>query len=226
MRVPIRALAILGVTLALAQLAVAAADDDDGGRGAMTAGPVCGLTRWSVKTLSDPAAGSVVLTPRPATVAGLDGLPASTITPITPRVAGVETTTYRVEVRLVAERLQQDHDIHLIVADPTTKRTMITEFPDPTCRGSAQSAQRAQMTASRAALERACGPAPSGVFRRLAGIATLTGVGFLDEPHHPPQPGAAPNSIELHPVLAFASPHCRAGPLIPLSSEPPSLADD
>ena len=199
--------------LVLAAPALALADDDDGTgiRPASTpAAAACGLTRWGVKTLSDSAAGSVDLTPRATTIDELGRVPAPTITEKTPRLHGIETSTFRVEARLVAERRQRDHDIHLIVADPATGRTMITEFPDPSCTGPAQSAQRTSMAAARTELEHACGPAPAGRFRRLAGTATLSGVGFLDEPHHPPQPGAAPNSIELHPVLGLTDVSCRA----------------
>ena len=35
----------------------------------------CGVERWAVKTLTDPAASQVNLTPKPATVEGLAALP-------------------------------------------------------------------------------------------------------------------------------------------------------
>ncbi len=205
------ALAAAGLALGLPALALADVDGDDAVRPTATpAGLVCGLTRWGVKTLSDPSAGAVDLAPRATTVDRLGSIPAPTITERTPRLARVETSTFRVPARLVAERRQRDHDIHLIVADPATGATMITELPDPACAGPLQSAQRPAMAAARATLERACGPAPAGRFRRLSGTATLAGVGFLDEPHHPAQPGAAPNSIELHPILALTGLSCRS----------------
>jgi hypothetical protein len=50
---------------------------------------------------------------------------------------------------------------------------------------------------------RACGPASTGSFRVLSGIATITGVAFFDDLHG--QRGVAPHGIELHPVLALSS---------------------
>jgi hypothetical protein len=198
--------------LALATPAIAFADDDDDSvahPAPPTAGVACGTTLWPVKTLSDPQAGAVDLTPRSTTIAALNSVPAPQITPQTGRIPGPETTTYRVRARLVGERRQRDHDIHLVLADPRTGQTMISEFPDPTCRGVVQSAQRTAMAAARSTLELACGPPPTGIFRILAGSAEVTGVGFLDEPHRPAQPGAAVNSVELHPVLGLSVSACR-----------------
>jgi hypothetical protein len=152
----------------------------------------------------------VDLRPRATTIEELRQLPLPTATGRTGRLRGVETATFRIRARLVAERRQGDRDIHLLVADPTTNGTMITELPDARCFGPAQSAQRNAMATARAELERACGPAPFGRLRRLAGSATVTGVGFHDEPHHPRQPGVAPDDVELHPVLALTGLTCRS----------------
>src|SRR3954452_19202559 len=128
-----RAMSVAVAVLMLAAPALAVADFDPdidaggGGPRKPAAGAACGLTRWGVKTLSDPAADSVDLVPRPTTVDALGRIPAPAITERTPRLPGVETRTFRVRTNLVAERRQRDHDIHLIVADPATGRTMITE---------------------------------------------------------------------------------------------------
>ena len=62
------------------------------------------------------------------------------------------------------------------------------------------------MAHARADLVAACGePGDSPV--DLTGTATVTGVGFFDVLHG--QAGVAPNGIELHPALTFASANCR-----------------
>jgi len=157
----------------------------------------CGTEAWAVKTLSDPAAKDVDLRPRPTTIAALTGLraPAS----IGTRLPGAEMRTWRVRARLLWQRLEADSDVHLVVADPKTGRTMIAELPSPDCVGAA-AAVAARMAAARTAFARACGP-PTTSFTRLHGTATIDGVAFFDFRHN--QRGAAANEVELHPVLRF-----------------------
>lgn len=122
------------------------------------------------------------------------------------RVLGVETTTYRVQASLVEWKHQGDGDVHLVIADPrNVNETMIVEFPDQACLQ--HSRKREAMVAARSALISACGTPRRTFFQRLAGTATVTGVGFFDGVHG--QPGVAPNGIELHPVLGFAAVGCR-----------------
>ena len=126
----------------------------------------------------------------------------------TPRIKGVETTNWRIKVSLVEMKLEDDHDIHLVVSAPgKPSKTMITEFPDTTCKGAASSPKKAAMAKARSKLIARCGSPPSSSFRHLTGSATLTGVGFFDIPHG--QTGVAPNAIELHPVLKFSAPNCQ-----------------
>jgi hypothetical protein len=132
------------------------------------AGPRCGTERWPVKTLSDPQASAVNTASVPQTVDGLRALPAPTLSASTPRITGVETSTFRVEAVLVRIALEDDRDIHLVIADPTdTSHSMIVEFADPECQGPVESGQHAQMAAARAAFEAACGMAVRGRFRAL-----------------------------------------------------------
>jgi hypothetical protein len=160
-----------------------------------------------VKTLSDSSAGAVDLAPRPQTV---DGLRASTpprLSASTPRIPGVETSTFTVEAALLRMTLEDDRDIHLVIADPADRsRTMIVEFADPACQGPVESGQQAHMAAARAAFEASCGTPVHGGFRMLSGRATITGVGFFDVLHG--QSGVAPNGIELHPVLRVEGVTC------------------
>jgi hypothetical protein len=119
-----------------------------------------------------------------------------------PRLPG-EFSTYRVNARLRSMKIEEDSDIHLVVADPSNaQHTMIVEFPNAGCVRRAGPTARRRMARARAGLMRSCGSAHTGSFRRLTGIATITGVAFFDVIHG--QRGVAPNGIELHPVLSFA----------------------
>jgi hypothetical protein len=176
-----------------------------------TTGPSCGAERWAVKTLSDSAAGTVELSPQRTAVDGLRALPAPRLGAATPRLPGVERTTFAVQADLVRMALEDDEDIHLVVADPADAgHTMIVEFPDPDCQGVVEGTQQAQIAAARAAFIDACGAPPRGRFSTLSGSATITGVGFFDVLHG--QNGVAPNGVELHPVLRVDQVTCQATP--------------
>jgi hypothetical protein len=161
--------------------------------GTHTAG--CGTEAWAVKTLSDPAAKDVDLRPRATTITALRALraPAS----VGARLPGAEMHTWRVRARLLWQRLEADSDVHLVVADPKTGRTMIAEVPSSDCVGAAAGVA-ARMAAARSTLARVCGRATTS-FMSLHGTATIEGVAFFDFRHN--QRGAAANEIELHPVL-------------------------
>jgi hypothetical protein len=158
----------------------------------------CGTEAWAQKTLGDPGALEVDLTPRPSSVGALRRL----IPPgrLGTRMPGAEMHAYRVHVRLLLQKLETDSDVHLVVADPATGQTMIAELPSPACVSAARG-PAAQMRSARAALAAYCG-GPTTRFTRLRGTATLSGVAFFDFEHG--QRGRAPNLVELHPVLAFS----------------------
>jgi hypothetical protein len=175
----------------------------------------CDGWRWPVKTLSDRRAGLVSRTPRQTTIAALRRLrPPATLTARTP---GAETTTYRLQARLVGIQPMQDGDTYLVIADPRTGGTMIAEFPTGWCASSASASARRSMARASASVLRACRPT-FGTYTHLSGTATLTGVGFFDKKEH--QRGIAPNGIELHPVLSFSSWDCQqTGAHSPASDE-------
>jgi hypothetical protein len=166
------------------------------------------VERWAVKTLTDPAARLVSLTPQPTTIAALRRLPRPAAPVV--RVPGVETTTYRVRARLLGFKVESDSDVHLVIADPQSGGTMIAEFPASYCTVGAPQHDRTLMAQARQALVRACGQPNPGFFTTLSGTAMINGVGFFDFDHG--QRGVAPNAIELHPVLAFANAHCSQAP--------------
>src|SRR4051794_19892331 len=126
MRSRLLSVAILGLlvmTTALVSKA-APAQSRPSGKQAVT----CGSWRWAVKTLSDGRKRQVAYHPlfRSITflrdIAGPGGL--SSGTPRIPDTA--EMRTYRVNVTLIKATIEDDKDIHLVVAAPGHKfRTLI-----------------------------------------------------------------------------------------------------
>jgi hypothetical protein len=171
----------------------------------------CGIERWSVKTLADPAGRALTLSPNATTIRALRRKTVPAYVGLR-RGRGVERTTFRVRAKLVEMKLEDDSDIHLVIADPSrTGATMIAEFPASSCTARATPRARTKMNRARTALIAACG-APSRSFRKLNGTATISGVGFFDQIHG--QTGVAPNGIELHPVVSFSG-GCGGAPAPP-----------
>ena len=166
------------------------------------AGLACGSERWAVKTLSDPDAARVDLTPVAGSVAALRALPTPADKPQAGRVAPTELTVFRVTADLVEAKLEDDRDFHVVIAEPgDPAQTMIVEFADTDCSGAVGSQEAALMRSARDAfLARYPKPKESD-FRDLSGRVVITGVGFFDFAHG--QRGLAPNAIELHPVLSI-----------------------
>ena len=165
----------------------------------MLAGTRCGVERWDVKTLTDPAGPQVDLTPQPSTVEGLAALrvpagfgpDAGRLTP--------ELQTYTVAATLVEFKEEADSDFHLVIHG-TSGQSMIAEIPDPNC---AQGSRvLAQISAARTHfIDRFGQPSPTSWTWVNAPI-TVTGVLFYDVPHG--QTGVATNAVELHPLIEVA----------------------
>ena len=192
-------LAILSVALFLSTVA-APASGRSSNDGAIPRS-FCGVERWDVKTLSDPARKQVNFHPLATNVNHLRHLarPGS-VGIYDPRKHPVEFRTYKVRAQVIAATIEADHDIHLIISVPGSRNsTMITEFPNPRC--IASGFKRGVMTRARNAMLANCGSVPTGAFVNLRGMVTMTGVGFWDIKHG--QTGVAPNAIELHPVLSI-----------------------
>lgn len=155
----------------------------------------CGVELWPVKTLTDPQAGQVSLTPKLTTVAAVNALavPSNTST----RTGdSFELNTWTVTATLTGYKLEADSDYHLVLQDGS--QTMIAEIPLPAC--ALGSKVLPQITATRAAFE-AAHPQSAECFGCLHEQVTVTGVGFFDRPHG--QNGVAANAAELHPLIAF-----------------------
>jgi hypothetical protein len=160
----------------------------------------CGSERWRVKTLSDTDARRVQLIPVDATVESLAALPRPNYLHADGRAAPTETTIFCVEGWLLDFATEADYDLHLIVGGlADTSSTIIAELPDARCSGACASGFAELYAHARAALEERLKRWTTDTLR-----VRIMGVGFFDRPHG--QYGAAPNYIELHPVLAIDFP--------------------
>ena len=173
--------------------------------GLIGCGVHCGTERWAVKTLSDAGAASVNFTATPVTVDWLVSQPLPAGLPEDARISPIEDQAYVVTARLVGFKLEDDEDIHIVIADLNNPaETMIVEIPSTDCSGVCSSAHIAEISTARAQFETRFG-APHKKFERVPGdvTVTVTGIGFFDFLHH--QTGVAPNGIEIHPVLSVVA---------------------
>jgi hypothetical protein len=160
----------------------------------------CGVERWSVKTGTDADVTSVdTVHPKNGKIAELIALPAPHPIPTNTRVTPTETTVFVVNATLTDYKLESgssgDSDYHLVLEDDAGN-TMVAEIPSPTCVDGA-SPFSAQIAAARANFDSHL-TASSSV--QTANIPVqITGVAMFDFAHG--QRGAAPNVIEIHPVL-------------------------
>lgn len=150
----------------------------------------CGVERWAVKTLTDPGANQVNLTPQQTNIADL----VSITPPVSPtdRVGPTETQAFTLSGVVTFVKQEADGDYHIVVQD-ATGNSMIVESAKPSCaQGSLVANQIAEV---RSAVE---AKFPSGSARGVQVPVTVTGIGFFDRLHG--QTGVAPNGIELHPL--------------------------
>jgi hypothetical protein len=153
----------------------------------------CGSSRWDVKTASDAAARNLdPAAVHDTTISALGAIPRPPST--VGRRPPVETTVYRVHAVLREYRVEADSDVHLVLDDGPSH--MIAEIPSPAC--DAGSAFGTRIAAARAAFD--AGHREDSRWTRDGEPVVVTGIGFFDDEHG--QTGAAPNAVELHPVLA------------------------
>jgi hypothetical protein len=172
---------------------------------AISCGVHCGTERWAVKTLSDASAAGVNFAATPVTVDWLVTQAQPAVLPEDQRISPVEDQAYVVTARLVGFKLEDDEDIHIVIADLNNPaETMIVEIPSSDCSGACFSTHLAEFVQARTNFEARFGTSHKR-FERVPGnvTVTVTGVGFFDFLHH--QTGVAPNGIELHPVLDIAA---------------------
>src|SRR5713226_3861501 len=163
-------------------------------------GQRCGKERWSVKTGTDAGASQIDLTnPKTATIGDLITLQPPNPLPADSRFAPTENTVFVVDATLTDFKVETgstgDSDYHLVLQDDQGN-TMVAEIPSPSCVGT-NSPFAAQIASTRAKFDAQFTATSS--FQTANVPVRVTGVGFFDFFHH--QHGAAPNVIELHPVL-------------------------
>ncbi len=156
----------------------------------------CGGTeRWAVKVLTDSNAAAIHYTPITTTISALCALTTPSAGTSTPRFIGLEYTTYRVVCNVIAKRNETDNDYHLELSNGTD--TMVGEIPDPVCSQAALSAHVSEYIACRNFVNTNIGTGT--VLSVSIPPVVVTGVAFVDIPHG--VSGAAPNNLELHPIL-------------------------
>jgi hypothetical protein len=153
-----------------------------------------------VKTGTDSDSGRVDLSStQAATIAELTALQPPHPFPKDARFAPAETTLFVVNAILTDYKLETgatgDSDYHLVLMDEQGN-TMVAEIPSPAC-VAAGSPFAAQIASARGAFDAKF--TVTSAFKTANIPVRITGVGFFDFFHH--QHGAAPNVIELHPVL-------------------------
>ncbi|MBL0178822.1 MAG: hypothetical protein IPP98_06795 [Gemmatimonadetes bacterium] len=158
------------------------------GRSTPAQTPKCGVERWPVKVLLDPGAATLKREAEATTITALTGMPKETDRPQNGR-ASLERRVFRVRGIILEQRpIQADGDVHLVLGDPAdTTRFLVAEIPDSAC------AVGSRYASDFAEARRTFVGMPVGVEVEVEGVA------FWDDEHG--QLGAAPNDIELHPVL-------------------------
>ena len=158
--------------------------------------PQCGVERWAVKTLTDPAASQVNLAPKPATVEELAALPVPDGFGRDAQRLEPEFQVYTVTGTLMEFREEPDSDIHLMILGGSGQ-SMIVEIPDPGC--AQGSLVLPQISGARAKFVNRFGQPSRTSWDQVDAPIRVTGVLFFDVHHG--QRGVAPNAIELHPVV-------------------------
>lgn len=156
-----------------------------------------GIERWAEKVLIDSAAKTINFNPIEITVKEFVELPTPPPSTSMKRFAGVEDKTYKIITNVTIKKEETDHDIHLVLSDGTN--TFIGEIPDPLCPDAASSIKALEYKTAFEFVEKNIGK--GDVKNIKIPLLELTGVAFVDPPHG--QTGAAPNHLELHPILSI-----------------------
>jgi hypothetical protein len=160
----------------------------------------CGVERWPVKTLSDPDAGRVTLTPGATSIRDLNLVAAHCSGLPDQRTFAPEFQVHEVLGRITLARFEDDRDYHIALADPSDGAfTMVTETADPLCEGVVSSAYRTTLIQARAEFDALV--AGRSLSSLIGTIVRVRGVGFYDFNHG--QTGRSQSCLELHPILGI-----------------------
>jgi len=104
-----------------------------------------------------------------------------------------------VDATLVEWKMEADHDLQLVLADPSRpSATLVAEIPDPSCRSVASSPEEALFASARQTVVAKLGEPREG-FQPAGFSVRVDGITFFDKVAH--GNGHAPNGIEIHPIL-------------------------
>lgn len=170
---------------------------------------VCGIERWHIKTAVDQGAVAVLAkanAPVKATVEQMVSLQApepdlSVPLPDDVRAAPAEQTVYSITATLIALKHERDGDYHLVLQG-ASGRTMVAEIPSPDCYQGDGTELANEFQMARGLVDSTLVKPSAYTQATKAVVVTVTGIGFFDIVHG--AMGAAPNGIELHPVLKIA----------------------
>ena len=192
------------ILLASINLSLIATDNEDEGddmqvRNADGVLVSCGVERWAVKTCTDHDTilvnfNNII----PSTIAYQRSLPTQPTLPPNNRLP-LEDTVYTIDCRITQYRLEDDGDVHCVIAD-ANNQTLVSEICDPTCPGIANTSRYAMLTALRTWFVSNYHPTSGWQYPNLS--VRITGVGFYDFQHG--QIGIPPNGREIHPILTMS----------------------
>jgi hypothetical protein len=185
-------------------------------------GQTCGTQRWNVKTLQDADAAAIDFTKiTDTTVHSMVSLPVPHKLPRNGRFRPIETTVFRLHAIRLGYTWERDRDLHVIISDPATGETMVAEIPAPEC---VSRFKDEFAKARKYASSGETAPVTREYWLKKPEDVIVVGVGFFDTTHgrhlevggyhmvgNQRRPahwvagevGAAPNAIELHPVILF-----------------------
>jgi hypothetical protein len=158
----------------------------------------CPVERGPVKEGSDADRYKVSTTVYATSVYTLRSKAKPSTYPRNNRVTTTELHTWSVTAYLKQYKVESDGDIHLVIKD-SAGRAMIAELPYGSCVPTT-SRWKASIASARAAFLHVYTATTS--WHYVSRSVTLRGLGFFDPPHG--QTGAAPNGVELHPVISVA----------------------
>ena len=154
-----------------------------------------GVERWDEKVLTDPLAYTVIFASHPSSVAHLVVITTPTPGTAMPRYQPVEDSVYTINCNITIKKAETDSDFHLVLSNGT--KTLIGEIPCSACSSVAVSPYSNLFQRCRNFIN--ANIASGNVSSVSIPAVVVTGVAFVDPPHG--QTGAAPNNLELHPIL-------------------------
>ena len=164
----------------------------------------CALNRTEVKSLRDPTAALIQFDPPvDTTVSALNAIPSHCGPTGNRRVRDEELRVYRIEGTIIRVKRERDHDIHIVLSDPTNpKDHVIVESDDPNFGKNVTSPYRDRLAAARRMTDAFVSASSADAFDDLKDtIVRVTGVGFFDVNHL--QKGRSRSCIELHPIFTI-----------------------